>query len=250
MRRTRFGLSGLSADVLGFCSGLSCDDCDKAIGGARLFCLDCQPPKGRFNNTIDLCDNPDCYNAIVPTTKRTDLERPHVPEHDMVKIRTVVQDGELPAFDRRAKQALEACRARFQETTTEPPEEVASSDPSTPPEQPATVQKSQVLEVADSELLTEGNTPLPDGGVQNALPIDVTAQGAGVSTDATPADPLKGDQVKEEEESVGILCGVCHEQVERPCWFCIDCHARGTFKSMWPTVLRADELHRKRALCV
>jgi len=65
-----------------------CESCRGCIGGPRLFCLDCViKDTGRYD-TVDLCCEPACIGKRI--THRDDLERPHEPNHRLVKARTPV----------------------------------------------------------------------------------------------------------------------------------------------------------------
>lgn len=78
-----------------------------------MFCITCQPEKGPYYRTVDFCGDPRCFGATIPVEQRHDLEKPHIPEHDFVKIRSVLQYRDQPDLDRRAKKALKACRTHF-----------------------------------------------------------------------------------------------------------------------------------------
>ncbi|KAI9464116.1 hypothetical protein BJY52DRAFT_1166045 [Lactarius psammicola] len=65
-----------------------CDWCGGAIGGARLFCLDCDNKDTEAFEALDLCCAPECMTARI--TRRQDLKIPHEPSHKLVKVRTVV----------------------------------------------------------------------------------------------------------------------------------------------------------------
>lgn len=158
------------------CSGYICDDCDYALGGARLVCLDCQPAKGNYYRTIDLCDHPDCYSATV--TKRDDLERPHIPEHDWLKIRTVMLISEQPDIDKRAKAALKSSRARFAEQETESSEQGATECLKS--------EQDVALSVNTTEHLNEEEPPEASSGVED------------LAKDGKPEDVVPGAATEDE----------------------------------------------------
>ena len=58
-------------------------------------------------NSVDLCDEPSCMAARV---ERDDLKRPHLPTHDLAKVRRVVHTGQVGQLERMAKTALERAR--------------------------------------------------------------------------------------------------------------------------------------------
>ncbi|RPD55866.1 hypothetical protein L227DRAFT_579346 [Lentinus tigrinus ALCF2SS1-6] len=64
---------------------ISCDVCDGPIRGGRVMCLSCGT-----QTTIDLCDKPECCDKEVGTDVRDDLTSPHLPTHDLFKVRTAI----------------------------------------------------------------------------------------------------------------------------------------------------------------
>lgn len=66
--------------------------------------------------TVDLCDDPKCYEATLELER---LERPHTPHHDIVKVRTALQYRDLPDINQRARRALDACGVHFKDATAE-----------------------------------------------------------------------------------------------------------------------------------
>ncbi|CAL1709515.1 unnamed protein product [Somion occarium] len=107
-----------------------CDGCKQPMGGGRLICLDCRSDAPQLWQTVDFCADPRCYSASVTQEQRYYLEKPHVPTHDLVKIRTFVQWGDLPALDQTARAALQHCRQRMVasvETPSEEPKDAESS---------------------------------------------------------------------------------------------------------------------------
>src|SRR5882724_13288253 len=91
-----------------FVHSACCDNCGGFIGGARIICLFCQA-KDTWN-TVDLCEAPGCVAARI---EREDLTRPHLPTHDLMKVRRVVHTREFGKADRAARQGLVKARAIF-----------------------------------------------------------------------------------------------------------------------------------------
>jgi hypothetical protein len=60
-----------------------CNRCHGRIGGARLFCLDCDHKNTETFETLDLCCAQECMNA---RTDRQDLKVAHEPSHRLVKV--------------------------------------------------------------------------------------------------------------------------------------------------------------------
>ncbi|KAJ7228211.1 hypothetical protein GGX14DRAFT_346568 [Mycena pura] len=89
-------------------SSVLCDSCKGHIGGTRVTCLTCRL-EGTFD-TVDFCDNLSCMSAkVVPTG----LTRPHLPTHDIFKVRRVVHIRQFGKTYRQAQEALKRAREFF-----------------------------------------------------------------------------------------------------------------------------------------
>lgn len=104
-----FSLPCMDFRSLMMLSRVKCDNCGGFVGEERIICLICQT-KETFN-TVDLCDAPECMAARV---ERDDLHSPHLPGHDLVKVRRVVFTREFGVMDREAKEALKRARSIFE----------------------------------------------------------------------------------------------------------------------------------------
>lgn len=62
-------------------------------------------------NTVDFCDSPGCSDARVT---REDLQKPHLPTHDLMKVRRTIHTPEFGQLNRNAINALERSRELFQ----------------------------------------------------------------------------------------------------------------------------------------
>ncbi len=62
-------------------SDADCDNCRSSIYGTRVICMECDG-----DECLDLCDKPACLGAVVST--RDDITSPHMPSHNLVKVRT------------------------------------------------------------------------------------------------------------------------------------------------------------------
>jgi hypothetical protein len=100
----------LSFSHLRIYSNLACNGCDETLREVRIICMDCNG-----NDTIDLCDRQDCSSAVIDLEKRKDLQRPHMPTHDIFKARTILHGRYHGMVERRAKATLAAARAMFVE---------------------------------------------------------------------------------------------------------------------------------------
>ncbi|KAJ7901712.1 hypothetical protein B0H14DRAFT_1250148 [Mycena olivaceomarginata] len=85
-----------------------CDCCTGVIGGARVTCLTCRL-EDTFD-TVDFCDTLSCTSTkVVPTG----MTRPHLPTHDLLKLRRVVHIRQFGKTYREAKRALTKARKLF-----------------------------------------------------------------------------------------------------------------------------------------
>ncbi|KAJ6593779.1 hypothetical protein B0H19DRAFT_34811 [Mycena capillaripes] len=85
-----------------------CDCCTGVIGGARVTCLTCRL-EDTFD-TVDFCDTHSCTSVrVVPTG----MTRPHLPTHDILKLRRVVHIRQFGKTYREAKRALAKARQLF-----------------------------------------------------------------------------------------------------------------------------------------
>ncbi|KAJ7326377.1 hypothetical protein DFH08DRAFT_941029 [Mycena albidolilacea] len=85
-----------------------CDNCRGRIGGARISCLVCQM-KDTFN-TVDFCSTPGCLTQRV---MRDDMQKAHLPHHDLMKVRRVVHTRQFGKTYRDAKEALKHAQTLF-----------------------------------------------------------------------------------------------------------------------------------------
>ncbi|KAF7332467.1 hypothetical protein MKEN_00128800 [Mycena kentingensis (nom. inval.)] len=91
-----------------------CDACKGHIGGTRVTCLTCRL-EGTFD-TVDFCDTLYCTSAkVVPTG----LTKPHLPTHDILKVRRVVHIRNFGRTYRDAHAALKRCREFFPDPNDE-----------------------------------------------------------------------------------------------------------------------------------
>ncbi|KAJ7093941.1 hypothetical protein B0H15DRAFT_147115 [Mycena belliarum] len=107
---------------------VQCDACTGTIGGCRVTCLTCRL-EDTFD-TVDFCDNSSCTSMkVVPSG----MTRPHLPTHDILKLRRVVHLRQSGKMYREAKRALARARQLFPPTEAEEdncsPEKLAAPRP-------------------------------------------------------------------------------------------------------------------------
>lgn len=76
----------------------------------------------RSKSSVDFCEDPACATATVGLDERDDLEKPHIPTHEVFKVYTVLHGRCYAMTETKAKDALTRARTLFNR------EIVASSD--------------------------------------------------------------------------------------------------------------------------
>ena len=65
-----------------------------------------------FNyTTLDLCSKPECLDSVITTKDRPDLEAPHTPNHDMLKVHRILFCRDTVTTAEAAREALKAARS-------------------------------------------------------------------------------------------------------------------------------------------
>jgi hypothetical protein len=95
-------------------SGFYCDGCSSTLGNVRVICIDCGS-----RGFVDFCEDPACVITTVGPDKRADLEKPHLPDHDVFKVYTTLQMRYQGTKERRAKEVLETARGLLGKEATE-----------------------------------------------------------------------------------------------------------------------------------
>ena len=78
-------------------------------------CMDCPPSSADdFTDSIDFCDLT-CAQTVVTSAERDYLEEgsPHTPEHDLLKVRSVLSYRDIPELRRKASQVIRHARLRL-----------------------------------------------------------------------------------------------------------------------------------------
>ncbi|KAH9913469.1 uncharacterized protein BXZ73DRAFT_106942 [Epithele typhae] len=157
-----------------------CDVCNEEIIGAWLVCLSCGA-----RTTINLHDAPSCAGAVVLPKHRDDLKTPHVPTHDLVKIRANLHyHREIGRVLRAAAAGLEYARGLLFGGTGAGKGARAS--------------RSDTLESAVLRRRATGKRK-------------------------SRFDGDFGDGLLEERKAATPTCVSCHAPAAVPCWFCVDC---------------------------
>jgi hypothetical protein len=169
-------------------------------------------------NTVDFCSTPDC---LAHRVMRDDMQKAHLPHHDLMKVRRVVHTRLFGKTYREAKEALKHARTFFKPTQPgmrAQPEAPSESESDTEDEEghpPVIVQAKRMsriptLAVAIPNSSRRDSTYIP--GAENPLSM--------YPTSAVSTAPNAGFS--------GPLCCACDKPVSQPCWYCVQC-AGSTF---------------------
>ncbi|KAJ7122277.1 hypothetical protein C8R44DRAFT_735978 [Mycena epipterygia] len=156
---------------------------------------------------VDFCELPGCITSRV---SRDDMQKPHLPHHDLMKVRRVVHIREFGKIFRNAKEALKGARELFKSSadraTAVKPADDSQSELGTDEERHAPMSANRLsripaLAVSIPKTLAESSSP---------------ASGHPMSA----VSPLK--QLPDSVAS-GPRCRGCSKPVSQPCWYCVQC---------------------------
>ncbi|KAJ6610468.1 hypothetical protein B0H10DRAFT_411247 [Mycena sp. CBHHK59/15] len=188
----------------------NCDSCEGTIGGARISCLVCQM-KDTFN-TVDFCETPICLTKRVI---RDDMQKPHLPHHDLMKVRRVVHTRQFGKTYRDAKAALEQARTFFPTSTA------AGADSDSESEADTEDEDGHAVTVSAARL-----SRVPTLGI--SIPDQLSGPSSGYPMSAVSAARSHVTQGSHAPAATGPQCCNCKKPVTQPCWYCVQC-AGSTF---------------------
>ncbi|KAI0683773.1 hypothetical protein C8T65DRAFT_749288 [Cerioporus squamosus] len=156
---------------------ISCDACGRHIRGGRVMCLSCGT-----TDTIDLCDKPECCAKVVGTDVRDDLVTPHLPSHDMFKVRIALHSiREFGPAHRAATEALKVARKILEDTvehdpsSAKPDAQAATETQPEPPRKPPSCVKcgDQVSQPCWFCIDCKDSSPESGGGIFICTACDI-----------------------------------------------------------------------------
>ncbi|TFK89009.1 hypothetical protein K466DRAFT_487737 [Polyporus arcularius HHB13444] len=166
--------------------GIVCDCCGEHIYGTRVVCMSCGT-----SFTFDFCDKPACLTGTVKA--RDDAETPHLPTHDLVKIRTnILHHREIGKVLRNSTEGLKRAKKLLERAAKPAAADEASSD----------------------------------GGEHQDVgtPSERRVSPSSVKTiRRDSSDPSDSSDTKAEAEAPVPTCVSCSEPIAQPCMYCIDC---------------------------
>lgn len=91
-----------------------CTYCKCNFTDERIICVDCESVNGILH-TVDFCSKPGCLGSTIRASDRDrhDLLKPHVPTHDLIKVRRNLLQRQLAQAFVRAKNVLTEFRTSF-----------------------------------------------------------------------------------------------------------------------------------------
>ncbi|KAM5543339.1 hypothetical protein V8D89_003213 [Ganoderma adspersum] len=169
--------------------GTKCDKCKGPIYGTRVVCMD---PECGSSSTFDFCDKPECTDCTIDIQSRDNITSPHLPTHNLVKIRApIVQHREIGKVLRHADTGLNRAKNLLAEMEYRKHEKNRS-------------------EGEDME------------GVQGVAD-DADKQGSEEPVGMMEARVALAEQDAAENEVVALTCLKCVAVISPPCLYCIDC---------------------------
>ncbi|KAJ7115468.1 hypothetical protein C8R44DRAFT_928540 [Mycena epipterygia] len=183
--------------------GEYCRSCEARIGGARITCLECQMKK-----TVDFCELPDCITSRV---NRDDMQKPHLPHHDLMKVRRVVHTGEFDKIYRNAKEALQHARTFFKSSA----DGVASVKRADDSENEVDTEDKDGRAPMSAKRLSR----IPTLAV--SIPQSLVARRGPAS--GHPMSAVSPSTRLPDSVASGPRCCGCSKPVTQPCWYCVHC---------------------------
>jgi hypothetical protein len=163
---------------------------------------------------VDLCDDPRCLNAEV---SRQDLPTPHLPTHDILKTRRVLQHREFGNVYRAAMASLQVSREVMKNGVhpADAPDQWNAPCPT------------------DARMDAEKNKKGRQDGQAETTSSD-KAQGIVFSPVHEPAEQA-AEATKQSPESgkQRPRCIACNKIVSSPCWYCAMCPGMSAMKQIF-----------------
>jgi hypothetical protein len=155
---------------------------------------------------VDLCDDPRCLSEEV---SRSDLPTPHLPTHDILKTRCVLQTREFGNVYRAAMASLQVSQEVMKNGVD--PADVPGRWNAPGPTDAHVNAKKDKKERQNGEPETASSA---DEKVQAiaSLPVD---EGKEQTTEVSKQGPESGKQRPR--------CIACNQIVSSPCWYCAEC---------------------------
>lgn len=205
-------------------------------------CLDCRPEGARIRQTVNFCDLSICGEKTITSEMWgvLDQKKPHLPTHDIAKLRNVLHLKDMPSFDRRAQEALERCRSLIENSVRPASVDTVIDGEILHERRPILQESTKVPDEGDEGPQILAMEPAPEGGIQSttadvqdppaddlghASAPDVPSEEPRASGDQEDPSPVQELGVAEPSIVVPHVptCYTCRKSVSQPCWYCMDC---------------------------
>jgi hypothetical protein len=192
---------------------------------SRIVCLTDSCQGQEWHNTVDLCDDPRCLKAEV---SRNDLPTPHLPTHDILKTRRVLQHREFGNVYRAAISSLRVSQ-EVMKGGVDPADVPDRWNAPGPTDARADAEKDK-KDRQDGEAKTTSNDD-DKAHAAVSLPVDEAEEQV---TEAAKQGPESGKQQPR--------CIACNQTVSSPCWYCAACPGMSAMKRMFLLASVTDRL--------
>jgi hypothetical protein len=194
---------------------------------SRIVCLADSCQGQDRHNSVDLCDDPLCLNAKV---SRSDLPTPHLPTHDVLKTRRVLQLREFGNVYRAAVSALQVSQ-EVMKTGVNPANVPDRWNAPGPTDARVDAEKDKI-ERQDGQAEATSS----DAGKAQAIVPSVVYE----ASDQTTAAAKQGPESSRQRPR----CISCNQIVSSPCWYCVMCPSMSAMKTNFVLALITDSLCR------
>ncbi|TCD65460.1 hypothetical protein EIP91_002674 [Steccherinum ochraceum] len=191
----------------------------KSFGGPRYICLDCATPDQKFWDTCDACDLT-CFDKDIDRGDRKN----HRPNHDVMKLRTVLTYHDMPAYYQSAWESLTEARAHFHASAEGAKASIQVVTDRAEVHSPVTLGRTGSDSSADSNGAEGSSIDDAPTATTPATPLSLVVSLGTKATLIHPEVPVASPLTKDEQEGPkDTLCGVCSKAVQMPCWYCTRC---------------------------
>jgi hypothetical protein len=159
---------------------------------------------------VDLCDDPRCLSAEV---SRSNLPTPHLPTHDILKTRRVLQTREFGNVYRAAMTSLQVSQEAMK-NGVDPAEVPDRWNAPSPTDVHVDAGKNKERQNVEAEAASSDDEKAQ---AIVSLPID---EGEEQTTEVAKRGPESGKQRPR--------CIACNQMVSSPCWYCVECPGMST----------------------
>jgi hypothetical protein len=160
-------------------------------------------------NTVDFCSTPDC---IAHRVMRDDMQKAHLPHHDLMKVRRVLHTRLFGKTYRDAKKALKLARTFFKPGAMAGAEQNSEARADTEGEDGHAPVSAMPLSAKRLSRIPALAISIPQGA-------QLRGPGSGYPKSALSAarSPLLNPAAS------GPSCCACKKPVSQPCWYCVQC---------------------------